>query len=76
MYIDNRIQELIDLAAQDGFTLALSPRQIIELEDAGYIVDLRTGAIVGTNGDWFSLTAKAELLCWHLLPTAVAKVRP
>ncbi len=73
---DNRITEVLELARTEAFALAMAPRQIIDLEDAGYIVDLRSGAIVGTNADWFTLTPKAELLCWHLLPVAVVEVQP
>jgi hypothetical protein len=69
---DTRIQELLDLATQEGFVLALPPEQIIEIENLSFIVDLRTGAIVGTNEDWFSLTPEAELAyCW-LLPDITA----
>ena len=56
---DIRIQELLDMAAQEGFTLAMDPADICQLEDAGYVVDLVSGEIVGTNADWFSLVAVA-----------------
>ena len=42
---DPRINELLELAASEGFTLPLSPSLIISMEDRGYIVDLITGAI-------------------------------
>jgi len=43
---DRRVQELKDLAKAEGFTLALHPSIIIAMEDAGAVVNLRTGAIV------------------------------
>lgn len=43
---DNRITELLALAAEDGFTLALSPEEIVAHEDRGAIVDLVTGEVM------------------------------
>lgn len=43
---DSRIAELLELAKVEGFTLALHPSIIIAMEDAGAVVNLRTGAIV------------------------------
>ena len=43
---DPRIRELLDLAEAERFTLALPPALILKMEDAGAIVNLRTGAIV------------------------------
>ena len=43
---DPRIQELLDLAEAERFTLALPPSVILKMEDAGAIVNLRTGEIV------------------------------
>ena len=44
--LDPRIQELLDLAESERFTLALPPSVILKMEDAGAIVNLRTGEIV------------------------------
>ena len=46
MITDPRIKELLDLAEAERFTLALPPAIIIKMEDAGAVVNLRTGAIV------------------------------
>lgn len=43
---DQRTQKLLELAKAEGFTLALHPAIIIAMEDAGAVVNLRTGAIV------------------------------
>ena len=43
---DPRILELLDLAAAEKLELPFSPEQIIELENAGHAVDLRTGEII------------------------------
>ena len=43
---DPRTQELLDLAEAERFTLALPPSVILKMEDAGAIVNLRTGEIV------------------------------
>ena len=43
---DPRVQELLDLAEAERFTLALPAAVIIKMEDAGAIVNLRTGEIV------------------------------
>lgn len=61
-----RIQELLDLAAVEGFTLAMTPEHILEIEDAGYVVDLRTGDIIGRDDDWFTLTPYGDAMA-HLL---------
>ena len=63
-----RIREIEDFADDNSIILSLPASQIIELEDAGYVVDLATGEITGTNEDWFSLTPAAELLMWQHLP--------
>lgn len=47
---DPRIEELLELAKTEGFTLALHPDIIIAMENVGAIVDLRTGAIT-VDGD-------------------------
>lgn len=44
--IDIRITELLQQAAEDGFTLALPPEEIVAHEDRGAIVDLVTGEVV------------------------------
>jgi hypothetical protein len=43
---DPRIQELLDLAEAERFTLALPASVILKMEDAGATVNLRTGEIV------------------------------
>ena len=48
---DKRIAELLELAAREGIILPLSPKAIIEQEDLGNIVDLRTGAIILGEAD-------------------------
>ena len=45
MQKDSRIVELLEQAHTDGFTLALTPEDICRLEDAGHIVDIRTGVV-------------------------------
>jgi hypothetical protein len=42
---DPRIDELNDYAAAEGFTLAIPAAAICALEDAGHLVNLRTGEI-------------------------------
>lgn len=42
---DQHTQELLELAKAEGFTLALHPSIIIAMENAGAVVNLRTGAI-------------------------------
>ena len=48
---DKRIQELLELAAQEGITLPYLPEIIIALEDTGAVVDLVTGAILIGEAD-------------------------
>ena len=55
---DRRIAELLELAAHEGITLPLSPKAIIEQEDMGNVVDLRTGAITLGEAD--------KRYDWHL----------
>ena len=43
---DPRITELLDLAAAEGIDLPLPVEHILDLEDAGHVVDLRTGDII------------------------------
>lgn len=61
---DKRIKELLETAHEGGFVLPLHPCHICELEDAGYIVDLRTGQIVGTTEQWFGLCSPVVLLLY------------
>lgn len=62
---DPRIQELLDLAEAEGFTLPYDPEFIAQQEDLGNVVDLTTGAIIlneaDTAYDW-SLTPEGERL--------------
>lgn len=44
--MNNRIQELLDLAAEEGIKLPYPPEAIIALEDDGAMVDLQTGVIL------------------------------
>ena len=60
MNTDPRIQELLDLAEAERFTLALPPSIIIKMEDAGAVVNLRTGAIaIGGVAVRYEPTAQA-----------------
>mgnify|MGYP001435581430 CR=1 FL=1 len=43
---DPRVAELLELAEAERFTLALPPSIIVKMEDAGAVVNLRTGEIV------------------------------
>ena len=43
---DPRITELLDLAAEQGQPLALSPAQICALEDSGWLVEPFTGLLL------------------------------
>lgn len=56
-----RIHKLLELARRYDFTLCLDPADICQLEDAGYIVDLTTGEIIGTNTEWFPLVPVLEM---------------
>jgi hypothetical protein len=49
--MDQRVHELLELAAAEGLTLPMSPEVIIRLEDAGHVVNLKTGAIEVGEGD-------------------------
>ncbi|MEZ4684158.1 MAG: hypothetical protein R2932_59105 [Caldilineaceae bacterium] len=59
MTIDPRIQELVDLAAEEGITLPYSPAVIVGLEDKGKYVDLSTGLIHDVD-ERISLTVLGE----------------
>jgi len=48
---DERIQELLALAAQENITLPYSPELIVAMEDTGAVVDLHTGAILIGEAD-------------------------
>lgn len=43
---DKRAGELLALAAAEGITLPMSVAEILALEDAGHIVDLRSGVVL------------------------------
>lgn len=60
---DPRIAELLQLARAEGLTLPYSPELIIDIEDRGHYIDLRTG-FIGDSRDCFSLTVigEAELI--------------
>jgi hypothetical protein len=69
----NRILELLELAAEQGFALPMSPEEIIQLEDDGHVVDLVNGEIIIDGAsDWFELTVAGEALVhvWDLLEVA------
>jgi len=69
----NRILELLELAAKQGFVLPMSPEEIIQLEDDGHIVDLVNGEIIIDGAsDWFELAPAGEALLhvWDLLEVA------
>jgi len=66
---DDKVKELLELAAAEGLTLPYSPETIARLESTGAIVDLVTGAILVGEADTvyrFELTpegrAVADLL--------------
>lgn len=54
-----RIDELMQLASEEGFALPYPPEVIIGLEDLGLYVDLTTG-LTGSSDERFSLTAIGE----------------
>jgi hypothetical protein len=69
----NRMLELLELAAEQGFVLPMSPEAIIALEDDGHVVDLVNGEIIIDGAsDWFELTVEGEGLIhvWDLLEAA------
>lgn len=49
MSIEQRITDLLELAAQEGLVLPLPAEEIARQELAGHIVDLVTGEVI-TNG--------------------------
>lgn len=49
--MDKRIKALLGLAEAEGLKLPMAPEAIIRLEDAGHVVDLRTGAVEVGEGD-------------------------
>ncbi len=66
----NRILELLELAAEQGFVLPMEPEAIIALEDDGHVVDLVNGEIIIDDAQHrFALAAAGEALVhvWHLL---------
>lgn len=63
MSIEQRIYELEQLAAEEGFTLPWPARAIVAMEAKGHVVDLRTGMVVQNGaGHSFSLTAAGEMM--------------
>lgn len=59
---DPRINELIELAQEEGRPLALSPQTICALEDAGYLADPFTGMIWRDPAAPLAMTAPPALL--------------
>lgn len=57
--VDARIQELLNLAAEEGITHPYPPAVIIGLEDKGRYVDLTTG-LIGDANERVSLTVIGE----------------
>lgn len=58
---DKRIADLLAWAAEEGIALPLPAATIIALEDAGAVVDLRTGAITpGAADHRYRLTVLGE----------------
>jgi hypothetical protein len=49
--MDNRIQELLDLAEAEGITLPYPPEVICTMEDTGAVVDLRSGEVILGEAD-------------------------
>jgi hypothetical protein len=49
--MDERIQELLDLAEEEGIDLPMSPEWIVLFEDAGGVVDLTTGRVEAIDTD-------------------------
>lgn len=46
-----RVAELLELAAEEGFTLPLPADVIARLEEGGAVVNLRTGAVIPGGAD-------------------------
>jgi len=61
---DPRIDELYALCEAEGLELPLPVDVILELEDAGHVVDLETGHIF-TGGAWYTV---------HMTPVGEATV--
>lgn len=58
---NQRIAELLSWAAEEGLVLPMPAETIIALEDAGAVVDLRTGAITpGAADHRYRLTVLGE----------------
>jgi hypothetical protein len=62
--MDERIGELLAWAEAEGLTLPYAPALILQLEDAGHVVDLATGAILLGEGD--------RPYCWQWTPAGEA----
>jgi len=65
MMADERIQELLELAAQESITLPYSPELIVAMEDTGAVVDLHTGSILVGEADTvysWTLTPQGEVM--------------
>lgn len=48
---DKQVQELTDLAQQEGVRLPYSPSFIADMEALGYVVDLLTGELIWNEAD-------------------------
>lgn len=67
MTADPRVQELEELIA-DGVTLPMPIARILELEDAGYVVDLDTGTTL--RNVTVQPTASAQAIAYLLADVA------
>lgn len=59
--MDEKIAELLELAAREGIALPWPAAVIVALEEQGHVVDLRTGLVIQHGSEQrISLTALGE----------------
>ena len=66
--MQQKIQELIELAEAEGITFPHPPKTIVRMEELGHVVDLHTGAVIINGADQrYSLTVigEAELIAFN-----------
>ena len=59
MSMDERIEEILRLAKEEGIKLPYSPKVIVGLEDRGKYVDITTG-LIGDSNERIELTVLGE----------------